>query len=89
MSINFSLFPTLNEEFLSKIRFQPRPYEFYFNMKSERLPLQKEQINGSEKYYKLSDENGIWNLDEYNLILRRNLYIIFLQFLDYPLLQHF
>lgn len=55
MSINFSLFPTLNEEFLSKIRFQPRPYEFYFNMKSERLPLQKEQINGSEKYYKLSD----------------------------------
>ena len=71
MSINFSLFPTLNEEFLSKIRFQPRPYEFYFNMKSERLPLQKEQINGSEKYYKLSDENGIWNLDEYNLILRR------------------
>lgn len=71
MSINFSLFPTLTEELLGKIRFQPRPYEFYFDCDTEILPLIKEQINGSEKYYKLSDENGIWNLDEYNLILKR------------------
>lgn len=71
MSINFSLFPTLTEELLGKIRFQPRPYEFYFDSDTERLPLTKEQVNGSEKYYKLSDENGLWNLDEYNLILKR------------------
>lgn len=71
MSINFSFFPTLTEDLLGKIRFQPKPYEFYFENGTDVVSLNKEQLEGSEKYYTLSDENGIWNLDDYNLILRR------------------
>lgn len=71
MSIGFNLFPTLNEDLLSKIRFQPRPYEFSYNKNNELIPLQKDAINGNDNFSKLSDENGIWNPDEYNFNFKR------------------
>lgn len=72
MAANISLFPTLNEDLLRKIRFQPSLYEFYYVRDDQEFPLRAEAIDGSVTLHKIIDDDGIWSPDDYNLCLKRH-----------------
>ncbi len=72
MAAEISLFPTITEELLNKIRFQTSLYKFYYVRDDEEYQLKAESIDGSSTLYKLVDENGVWNPDDYNLGIKRH-----------------
>ncbi|MCI8670066.1 MAG: hypothetical protein HFI34_11210 [Lachnospiraceae bacterium] len=71
MAANISLFPTINDELLGKIRFQPSLYEFYYVRADQEYPLRAEAIDSSVTVHKIVDDEGIWAPDDYNLCVKR------------------
>lgn len=72
MAEGLNLFPTLTDELFDKIRFETTPYEFSYQLNEEEFYLSDEAIEGSNLFFKIIDEKGIWNPDENNLILRKS-----------------
>ena len=72
MAAKISLFPILNDDLLSKVRYQPSPYEFFYEVDDQKFELQAEEIDGSVNVHKISDENGVWSPDDYHLCVHRN-----------------
>lgn len=71
MAANISLFPVINDELLGKIRFQASPYELYYIREDQESVLQAEEIESSIIMHKVTDEEGIWSPNDYNLCIRR------------------
>jgi hypothetical protein len=82
MSKNFALFPTLSEILKGKIRFQEQPYHFFYTTEEneKELPLKCEDST-DPKVFSLYEENGPWNVDEYNFGFSRTYTIRSHQFL--------
>lgn len=66
-----SLFPTLTDDLLGKIRFQKSEYEFYYFRDEYIYNLIAEEIDGNISLHAIKDEEGVWNPDDYNLCLKR------------------
>lgn len=71
MAAHISLFPTINEDLLGKIRFQTSMYDFYYVRDDWEYALRAEAIDDSVTVYKIVDDEGIWIPDDYNLCIRR------------------
>lgn len=71
MASNISLFPTINDELLGKIRFQTSLYDFYYVRDDQEYQLRAEAIDGSMIVHKIVDDEGIWAPDDYNLCVKR------------------
>lgn len=72
MKNDILLYPSLNDDLISKIRFQTSKYNFYYTDKNDdEFDLVSEQLEASSKVYCIKDENGIWTQNDYNLCFRR------------------
>lgn len=71
MASNILLYPTLTEELQKKIRFQKKPFAFYYEKDEEECELKDEPTEAYSSIYLIKDEAGIWSQDEYNLCFRR------------------
>lgn len=72
MSNSIMLFPSLNEDIISRIRFQNKRFEFYYTDKNdEEYDLITEPIEALSSVNAIKDENGIWTQDDNNLCFRR------------------
>lgn len=71
MATNISLFPTMNDDLLGKIRFQTSLYDFYYVRDDQEYPLRAETVDGSVTLHKIVDDEGIWVPDDYNLCVKR------------------
>lgn len=66
------LYPFLTDELKSKIRFQNRRFEFYYNNKEgEEKPLTDEPIEAMSSIYCIKDQEGVWTQDDYDLGFKR------------------
>ena len=72
MANTFSLYPQLNEELLSRFRFNASEYEFFYESEGMDYPLRTESIDGSTVMGSLVDERGLWTPDQYNFGFRRD-----------------
>lgn len=71
MSTELKLFPTLTDEMFEKIRYQASPYYFFYNRDGIEYELELESLDGSATMCKVSDKEGVWSPDDYDLILKR------------------
>lgn len=72
MANDILLYPSLNEEFINKIRFQKQKYMFFYTDKNDdEYELLDEPTEAFSSKYCIKDENGIWTQDDNNLGLRR------------------
>ena len=72
MSNKILLYPSLNEDFISRIRFQKQRINFYYTDKDdEEYELIDEPIEALSSVYCIKDENGVWTQDDNNLCFRR------------------
>lgn len=72
MANDILLYPSLNEDFISKIRFQKQKFNFYYTDKDdEEYELSDEPLEALSSIYCIKDENGVWTQDDNNLCLRR------------------
>lgn len=72
MADNILLFPSLNKDLLSKIRFQKQKFSFFYTDKEgEEYELNDESSEMASSLYCIKDENGKWTQDDYNLCFRR------------------
>lgn len=72
MSNDILLFPSLNEDLVSKIRFQKQRFRFYYTDKNEEeYDLIDEPLDTQSSIYTIKDENGVWTQDDNNLCLSR------------------
>ncbi len=72
MASDIMLFPSLNEELISKIRFQNKKFYFYYTDEDdEEHELLDEQVDAFSSFYCIKDENGKWTQDDNNLCFRR------------------
>ncbi len=71
MLSNISLFPTITDELLAKVRFQKSEYSFFYIRDDEKYELLAEEIDNSTIFLKITDPEGIWNPDDYNLGISR------------------
>ena len=62
---DFALFPTLSEDLKQKIRIQESPYSFFYIDGEIKHALECKDFGSSNKF-SLFEENGPWNVDEYN-----------------------
>ncbi len=71
MSNKIRPYPSLNEELLSRIRFQKSPLEFFYRDKDgfDQLLTYDSEQQGSSYYIK--DDNGVWSQDTCNFGFRR------------------
>lgn len=79
MSKDLALFPTLSEELKQKIQFHEAPYDFFYQ-DGGRRELKRNDSDDS-KTFSLFEENGPWNVDEYNFGFSRTYSIKFHHFL--------
>ena len=70
MKTDFALFPTLSEDLKQKILFREKEYHFFYEDPS-RHNLQYENSDGL-KTFSLFEENGPWNVDDYNFGFSRS-----------------
>lgn len=75
MAAKISLYPTLNDELMSKIRFQTSAYEFYYKADDNEFPLNPEEVNNNPCDVKILDKKGIWTPDDYNFCIRRKYFV--------------
>ena len=73
MASVISLYPQLNEDILTKVRYEYSEYEFYYTSDDEEYDLKSEGIDGSELIFRLNDDRGAWTPDSYNLGIHRSL----------------
>ena len=72
MSDNILLFPSLNEDLASKIRFQKQRFSFFYtDQDDEEYDLIDEPIEVFSSVNCIKDENGKWTQDDNNLCFRR------------------
>lgn len=72
MSNNILLFPSLNDEIISRIRFQKQRFHFFYTDKNdEEFELIDEPIEAMSSINAIKDENGVWTQDDNNLCFRR------------------
>ncbi|SHN64626.1 hypothetical protein SAMN02745247_02828 [Butyrivibrio hungatei DSM 14810] len=72
MSNSIMLYPSLDDELISRIRFQPKKYEFYYTDKNDdEYDLVNEPIEAASSVYIIKDEKGVWTQDNNNLCFRR------------------
>lgn len=65
MSTVFSLFPTLNGNMKSRIRFQPEEYKFFYTNNHQETGLEHEPVEGMLSTFKMTDSLN-WNADDFN-----------------------
>ncbi len=66
------LFPSLDEEMISRIRFQKQKFNFYYTDKNDdEYELVDEPIEATSSINAIKDENGVWTQDDNNLCFRR------------------
>ena len=73
MAKGISLFPQLNDSILSKVRFDSGEYEFFYSKDGEENELTYETVDGSDSIYKLADKLSVWDVDNYNLGIRKSI----------------
>lgn len=74
MAKGITLFPTLSERLLNNLKFQRRPYKFYYlDNNHEERTLTTEQVEPGVELYLLKDENGLWSQDDYNIGFERKI----------------
>ena len=72
MSNKILLFPSLNDELLSRIRFQIHKYSFFYTDKDdEEYELIDEPVESGSSINAIKDEKGLWTQDDNNLCFRR------------------
>ena len=72
MADDIMLFPSLNEELVSKIRFQKQKFQFFYtDADDEEYELVDEPVEAFSSCYCIKDENGKWTQDDNNLCFRR------------------
>lgn len=72
MANDILLYPSLNEDYISKIRFQKQKFNFYYTgQDDEEFALQDEPIEAISSIYCIKDKNGFWTHQDFNLCLRR------------------
>lgn len=72
MANSILLYPSLNDELLSKIRFQGRGFEFFYTDKDdEEHPLELESAEAMSSTKFIKDDSGVWTQDDNNLCFRR------------------
>lgn len=72
MSNSILLFPSLDEEMISRIRFQKQKFNFYYTDKNDdEYELVDEPIEATSSINAIKDENGVWTQDDNNLCFRR------------------
>lgn len=71
MASNMLLFPTLTKDLEKKIRFQKKPFTFYYVKDEEECILVDEPIEAQSSICFIKDEAGIWSQDEFNFCFRR------------------
>lgn len=79
MSKDLTLFPTLTDDIRQKIQFHEAPYNFFYQDDAKHELRCKD--SDDSKTYSLFEENGPWNVDEYNFGFSRTYSIKFHQFL--------
>lgn len=71
MAKTISLHPELTEELKNKLRFTGSEYQFYYTNNDNEYDLICEDIDGSTLLRKITDKNGTWTPDDYNIGIRR------------------
>lgn len=72
MARDILLFPSLNDELRSRIRFQKSAFSFYYSDDNEdEYELKDEPVEAMSSVMAIRDENGVWTQDEYNFGFRR------------------
>ena len=76
MAKGITLFPALTENLLNDLKFQKRPYKFYYlDNDHEERSLITEQVEPGVELYLIKDENGLWSQDDYNIGFERKISI--------------
>ena len=72
MANDIMLFPSLNDDLLSRIRFQKQRFRFFYtDSDDEEYDLIDEPLDSFSSLYGIKDENGTWTQDDNNLCFRR------------------
>lgn len=72
MANGILLYPSLNDDLISKIRFQKKKFNFFYTDKNdEEYDLVDEPIEAMSSINVIKDENGVWTQDDNNLCFRR------------------
>ncbi len=72
MANSILLFPSLNDELISRIRFQKQRFNFFYTDKNEEeYELVDEPIEAMSLINAIKDERGVWTQDDNNLCFRR------------------
>jgi hypothetical protein len=72
MQNNIMLYPSLDDEMISRIRFQKQRFNFYYTDKNDdEFDLVDEPIEAASSIHVIKDENGVWTQDDNNLCFRR------------------
>ena len=72
MADNILLFPFLNDNLMSRVRFQKTRFTFYYTDSShEEHELIDEPMDAFSSIFCIKDTEGVWTQDDYNLCLRR------------------
>lgn len=72
MSNSVMLFPSLNKDLISRIRFQKQRFVFYYtDQHGDEYELVDEPIDAMSSIYVIKDECGVWTQDDNNLCFRR------------------
>lgn len=67
MAKTISLFPTITDTLFKKMDFHILDFEFFYNDSSSRSYLEQDYLDDKETLFTLLDNNGLWNMDEFNL----------------------
>ena len=72
MANDILLFPSLNDDLRSRLRFQKSKFTFFYTDKNdEEHELKDEPVEAMSTIYCIKDENGEWTQDDYNICFRR------------------
>lgn len=73
MGSGLSVFPVLDARKKSRLRITlTEDYSFSYTRDSEDIRLEAEDVGGSGQTCRIEDNDGMWNPDDYNLIVRRS-----------------
>lgn len=72
MASVISSFPCINRNMIDNICSYNKEYNFYYDAGNRRNQLESEKISDDSELYTVSDPQGRWNPDEYNIGLRKH-----------------
>lgn len=73
MAGNIALYPTLTNELQNQLRFQPSPYQMQYDYQGQKRLLKEELASASGKETVLKDDYGLWEAQNFNLIINREI----------------